>query len=187
MCEVVQKFIKVNYLICHALEKELLTLYAEQLARAIQLRTENKKQASNQLLLQMIEQYPNDAVVHYQCAWSFDVLGEELKAVPYYEKAIKLGLSGADLEGAFLGLGSTYRTLGEYEKSEQVFLQGIALFPTNKALQVFYAMTLYNLQQHHQAMELLLQCLADTTTDDEILRYQKAIHFYASQLDKVWK
>lgn len=187
MCEVVQKFIKVYYLICNALEKELLTLYDEQLARAIQLRTENKKQASNQLLLKMIEQYPNDAVVHYQCAWSFDVLGEELKAVPYYEKAIKQGLSGTDLEGAFLGLGSTYRTLGEYEKSEQVYLQGIALFPTNRALQVFYAMTLYNLHQHHKAMELLLKCLADTTTDAEILSYQKAIHFYASQLDKVWK
>ncbi len=125
-------------------------MYEEQLARAIQLRTENKKQESNQLLVKMVEQYADDAVVNYQCAWSFDVLGEELKAVPYYEKAIQQGLSGTDLEGAILGLGSTYRTLGEYEKSEKVFLQGIALFPTNKALQVFYAMTLYNLQEHNK-------------------------------------
>ncbi|MFJ7665929.1 tetratricopeptide repeat protein [Lysinibacillus sp. NPDC097195] len=162
-------------------------MYEEQLARAIQLRTENKKQASNQLLVQMVMEYPHDAAVNYQCAWSFDVLGEELKAVPYYEKAIKQGLSGADLEGAFLGLGSTYRTLGEYEKSKKILLQGITLFPSNKALQVFYAMTLYNLHEHHKAMELLLQCLVDTTTDAEILSYQKAIHFYATQLDKVWK
>lgn len=30
-------------------------------------------------------------------------MGEELKAVHYYEKAISLGLSGSDLEGALLG------------------------------------------------------------------------------------
>ena len=162
-------------------------MYEEQLARAIQLRTDNKKQESNQLLVKMVEAYPDDAFVNYQCAWSFDVLGEELKAVPYYEKAIKLGLSGTDLEGAFLGLGSTYRTLGQYDKSEKVFLEGITLFPTNKALQVFYAMTLYNLNKHNKAMELLLQCLTDTTTDAEILRYKNAIHFYATQLDKVWQ
>ncbi|MFJ7405213.1 MULTISPECIES: tetratricopeptide repeat protein [unclassified Lysinibacillus] len=154
---------------------------------AIQLRTDNKKRESNQLLLQMVEEYPDDAFINYQCAWSFDVLGEELQAVPYYEKAIKQGLSGTDLEGAFLGLGSTYRTLGDYEKSKNVFLEGIALFPTNQALQVFYAMTLYNLNEHSKAMELLLKCLTDTTTDADILSYKNAINFYADQLDKVWK
>ncbi len=162
-------------------------MYEEQLARAIQLRTDNKKLESNQLLLNLVKEYPDDAFVNYQCAWSFDVLGEELQAVPYYEKAITQGLSGTDLEGAFLGLGSTYRTLGEYEKSKNVFLEGIASFPTNQALQVFYAMTLYNLNEHSKAMELLLKCLANTTTDPEILSYKNAINFYANQLDKVWK
>ncbi|MFJ7646318.1 tetratricopeptide repeat protein [Lysinibacillus sp. NPDC097279] len=159
----------------------------KQLERALDLRKENKKQESNQLLIKLAEKYPNDAFVNYQCAWSFDVLGEERQAVPYYENAIKQGLAGTDLEGALLGLGSTYRTLGEYEKSKNVFLKGMALFPTNQALQVFYAMTLYNLNEHSKAMELLLKCLADTTTDAEILSYKNAINFYANQLDKVWK
>ncbi len=159
----------------------------KQLERALDLRKENKKQESNQLLIKLAEKYPNDAFVNYQCAWSFDVLGEERQAVPYYENAIKQGLAGTDLEGALLGLGSTYRTLGEYEKSKNVFLEGMALFPTNQALQVFYAMTLYNLNEHSKAMELLLKCLADTTTDAEILSYKNAINFYANQLDKVWK
>lgn len=159
----------------------------KQLERALDLRKENKKQESNQLLIKLAEKYPNDAFVNYQCAWSFDVLGEERQAVPYYENAIKQGLAGTDLEGALLGLGSTYRTLGEYEKSKNVFIEGMALFPTNQALQVFYAMTLYNLNEHSKAMELLLKCLADTTTDAEILSYKNAINFYSNQLDKVWK
>ncbi|WP_199690086.1 tetratricopeptide repeat protein [Clostridium sp. 1xD42-85] len=30
--------------------------------------------------------------MNYHCACSFDILGKEDKAVPYYENAIKLGL-----------------------------------------------------------------------------------------------
>ena len=168
-------------------EKGLFTLKEEKLIRALELRKDNKKKESNQLLLKIVEEYPDNAYVNYQCAWSFDVLGEESKAVPFYERAIKLGLSGQDLEGAILGLGSTYRTLGEYEKSKNTFLNGIELFPNNRAIQVFYSMTLYNLNDHRKAMEILLKCLLDTTTDSEILSYKKAINFYSDKLDEVWK
>ncbi|MFF2752914.1 tetratricopeptide repeat protein [Psychrobacillus sp. NPDC058041] len=159
----------------------------KELEQAINLRNNGKKEESNKLLLKLVKDSPFDATIHYQCAWSYDVLGEELKAVPYYEKAIELGLSQVELEGALLGLGSTYRTLGEYEKSKQVFLKGIELFPSNKAIQVFYSMTLYNLNEHQSAMELLLKCLVDTTKDDEVLNYQRAILFYADKLNDVWK
>jgi hypothetical protein len=47
-------------------------------------------------------------------------------------------------------------------------------------------MTLYNLQEHRRAMELLLRCLLDTTGDDAILGYKKAIAFYAERLDETW-
>ena len=153
---------------------------------AIEQRKQGNLKESNSLLLELVGVHPNDAVLNYQCAWSYDVLGEETKAVPFYEKAIELGLSGKELEGAFLGLGSTYRTIGEYEKSKETFSKAIAQFPNNKALQVFYSMTLYNLKQHHQAMEILLNCLLETTTDEDILRYTKALRFYSTQLDTVW-
>lgn len=156
------------------------------LNEAIILRQEGKLEESNVLILQMLESQPNDALLNYQCAWSFDVLGKEAEAIPYYENAIDLGLPENDLQGALLGLGSTYRTLGEYEKSRNVLLKGIRQFPNNKAIQVFYSMTLYNLNEHQNAMELLLKCLLDTTTDHEILRYQKAIRFYSDKLNNVW-
>jgi tetratricopeptide (TPR) repeat protein len=161
-------------------------LNEEQLIKALELRKDGKKKESNHFLLKMVEKYPDNALINYQCAWSFDILGEESKAVPFYEKSIKQGLSGKDLEGAILGLGSTYRTLGKYEKSEKVFLKGIELFPTNRAVQVFYSMTLYNLSEHKKAMEFLLKCLIDTTTDSEILSYKEAINFYADKLDEMW-
>lgn len=90
------------------------------------------------------------------------------------------------MERAILGLGSTYRTLGKYEKSQEIFLKGIELFPNNRAIQVFYSMTLYNLNEHNKVMELLLNCLIETTSDQDILGYKKAINFYYDKLDKVW-
>ena len=114
------------------------------------------------------------------------MLGEESNAVLFYEKATELSLPDYELEGAILGLGSTYRTLGEYEKSQGVFRKGMEMFPNNKVIPVFYSMTLYNLKEHHHAMELLLTCLADTTTDEKISSYQKAIRYYSNRLDDIW-
>jgi len=157
------------------------------LERAIDLRKKGNYEESNELLMELVQDFPENASINYQCAWSFDLLGKELQAVPFYEKSIQLGLSSKELEGALLGLGSTYRTLGEYEKSKNVFLKGIELFPNNRAIQTFFSMTLYNLNEHTKAMELLLNCLINTTTDDEILKYKKAIDFYSDKLDVIWK
>ncbi|SFB92360.1 Tetratrico peptide repeat-containing protein [Bacillus sp. OV322] len=159
----------------------------KELHKAIELRKGGNHKESNKLLMKLVQEFPDDASINYQCAWSFDLLGEESKAVPFYENAIKLGLSLKELEGALLGLGSTYRTLGDYEKSKRTFLKGIELFPNNKAIQIFYSMTLYNLNEHSKAMELLLKCLTDTTTDDEILGYKQAINFYSNKLDEIWE
>lgn len=159
----------------------------KRLEKAIYLRKIGKYKESNKLLMELVQEFPHNASINYQCAWSFDLLGEESKAVSFYEKSIELGLSSKELEGALLGLGSTYRTLGEYEKSKIIFLKGIESFPNNRVIQTFYSMTLYNLNEHSKAMELLLKCLIDTTIDDELLKYKKAIDFYSDKLDEIWK
>lgn len=156
----------------------------EEVYRAITLRRKGELIKSNELLMTLVEEFPNDAYINFQCASSLDMLGEEVKAAPLYEKAIKLGLSGKDLEKAIIGLGSTYRTIGEYEKSRIVLEKGIKQFPDNKVITVFYSMTLYNLKEHQAAMELLLTCLMETTEDSDILSYQKAIDFYLRGVTK---
>lgn len=157
-----------------------------ELERAVLLRKQGDLKESNEILMDLAQRDPNDPLVQYQCAWSFDVLEQERKAVFHYEKAIELGLSGEELRGAFLGLGSTYRTLGEYEKSRSIFLKATKEFPEDRAMETFYAMTLYNLKEYSQAMKLLLINLADTSEDENIRQYQKAIRFYSGDLDKTW-
>ncbi|TFE00852.1 tetratricopeptide repeat protein [Jeotgalibacillus sp. R-1-5s-1] len=158
----------------------------ETVKQAVQLRDERKLKESNELLIRLAEAYPENPEVRYQCAWSLDVLGLEAAAVPHYEKAIEAGLTVDQLKGAYLGLGSTYRTLGEYDKSKKVLSKGIKLFPNEHAIRVFYALSLYNLGEHHDAMELLLTSLLETTSDESIRAYEKALTFYKSRLDEVW-
>lgn len=158
----------------------------ELLKKVLQLRSEKKLEESNSLMKNLAEQFPQDAYIQYQCAWSYDVLGEEAKAVPHYEAALKGNLEPDDLKSAYLGLGSTYRALGDYQNSKRVFEEGMKRFPKQQALKTFYALTLYNLGEAHDAVQLLLKTLVATTADSEILSYEKALAFYADHLDETW-
>lgn len=153
---------------------------------AIRLRDEGKNEKWNQVMVELVKEFPLEPQIQYLCAWSFDRLGKEKEAVPHYESAIALGLTGEDLEGAYLGIGSTYRTLGKYLESKEVLEKGIKNFPNNHGLKVFYAMTLYNLNEHAKAMELLLISLVETTNNEDILRYKNAIQFYSDKLNQTW-
>jgi len=156
------------------------------LASAVQLRESEKHREARQLLLELHADFPEDPQVNYQCAWIHDLLGLERDAIPFYEKAIQSGLSGDDLRSALLGMGSTYRCLGEYQMSIETFRQALSLFPDAQEFKVFLGMAYYNIGEHSRAMGLLLNSLADTTSDEGILRYQRAIRFYSDRLDQIW-
>ncbi|NRS17046.1 tetratricopeptide repeat protein [Brevibacillus sp. HB1.2] len=153
----------------------------------IQLRKEGHLDEAIQLALQLVSQSPTDPVAHYQCAWCHDAAGLEKEAVPFYEKAIELGLSvDDDLQGALLGLGSTYRVLGLYEQAAATLAKGMQQFPEDRSFPIFLSMAYYNLGKHHEAMNLLLKNLAETSSDPTILAYHKAILFYADDLNMTW-
>jgi tetratricopeptide (TPR) repeat protein len=158
----------------------------EKLLQGIRLREAGQYEEARRWLLELQADFPEDAQVNYQCAWVHDVLGLEKEAVPFYQLAIQEGLAGNDLRGALLGLGSTYRSLGEVEQAVQTLSRGLELFPNRREFEVFLAMAYYNRGEHSRAMELLLRTLAETSTDEGILRYQRAILFYADKLDQTW-
>lgn len=138
-----------------------------------------------QVLKQLKEldaQHPNVAEINYQLAWTCDVLGRGAEALPYYEKAVALGLPANELAGALLGLGSTLRNLGQLDRSAEVLRSGQAQFPDNREFDVFLALTLHDLGQHAEATKLLLTVIADTSEDPGLTAYQRAIRFYAGKL-----
>ena len=113
-------------------------------------------------------------------------MGRERESISFYVRAIEQGLSESDLEGALLGLGSTYRGLGEYQQAEETLRRGVREFPHNRALQTFLAMALYNTQQYKEAMELVLTNLMETTSDEHLQYFKRPLVYYASHLDETW-
>lgn len=159
----------------------------DQVARAVALRDQGAVEEAREILLGIVDENPDHAAANLQCAWTHDKLGYEREAVPFYERAIDLGLPAGDLESALLGLGSTLRSLGRYPESLEVLDRAVAEFPENRALEVFHAMARYNNGQTKEATETLLRLLIATTSDPGIRSYQPALDVYAADLDRTWQ
>jgi tetratricopeptide (TPR) repeat protein len=155
--------------------------------RALALHIAGQHEAALDLLVELAAQRPDHALVQYQAACVHDRLGFEAQAVPYYEQALALGIPNSDDEAsAYLGLGSTYRTLGQYENAQRVLTSGRDRYPTHRSFDVFLAMTLHNLGKHSEAMRLLLLLAAQTSSDVDVRRYERAIVLYAEDVDRIW-
>ena len=126
-------------------------------------------------LQKLDQQHPQVAEINYQLGWTCDVLGRENDALPYYEKAIALGLAPNELSGALIGLGSILRSLGQLDRSAAVLRSGKTQFPENREFDVFVALTLHAQGSHREAMRLLVDVLCDTTEDVGITAYQRTL------------
>ncbi|MDM5155265.1 tetratricopeptide repeat protein [Bacillus sp. DX1.1] len=153
------------------------------LQQAIDLRNEKKYEESRNILIELLN-LTKDAEVLYQCAWTHDAMGLETEAAPYYEQAIVNGLAGEDLRGAYIGLGSTYRCIGEYNKSIITLEAGLQRFPDDDAMKVFLSLAKYNVKEYEEAMKLLIDTAVKLETVKE---YERAILFYKDHLNKTFK
>ncbi|HDR7778472.1 TPA: tetratricopeptide repeat protein [Bacillus tropicus] len=153
------------------------------LKQAIKLRKEKKYAQSKEILIGLTN-FTRDAEVLYQCAWIHDVMGLETEAMPYYEQAIANGLEGESLCGAYIGLGSTYRCIGEYDKAITVLETGLQQFPDNDVMKVFLSLAKYNVNDYESAMKLLLETVVKV---EEVKEFERAISFYKDHLNEVFK
>jgi tetratricopeptide (TPR) repeat protein len=157
-----------------------------ELESAVRLREIGDFQEAESLLTRILAESLDDAEANHQMAWLYDVQGREREAVLFYVRAIAGDLSDEERRGALLGLGSTYRALGEYPDAVEVLRQGVSEFPADRAMQTFLALALHNIGEHRQAVDLLLKHLVETTSDPGIRSYEKALRFYTGRLDEVW-
>lgn len=156
------------------------------ISKGTELREKGQTEEALNLFFKLLDREQNNAEILYQIAWCLDILEREKDAIPYYEKAIEIGMDDEKLKGALLGLSSTYRTIGEYQSSLKIFNQAVLQYPTNNEFKVFRAMTNYNLGNHEDAMRELLEVIADTSSDENVKAYKKAILFYSDKLNQVW-
>ena len=133
-------------------------------------------------LQKLAARHPNVAEINYQLGWTCDVLDRAADALPYYEKAVALGLPPNELSGALIGLGSTLRALGQLERSAEVLRSGQTQFPDNPEFAVFLALTLHTQGKSAQALRLAIDTLCATTDDPGLTAYQRALRHAAAKL-----
>lgn len=158
----------------------------ETISEAILLRNSGEADEARTRLLALHARHPLDPVLNLQVAWTHDMMGMENEAVPFYQTALAGDLDAEDELNALLGLGSTLRALGRYEEAASTLNRAVQWFPSDRALEVFRAMALYNSGDAKQACESLLRLLVETTSDDRIKAYQPALAEYAADLDRTW-
>ncbi len=47
-------------------------------------------------------------------------------------------------------------------------------------------MTLYNLKEYEKSVSILLKLLANSSSDKDIEKFNRAISFYSDNLNRVW-
>lgn len=151
--------------------------------QAIQFRNEKKYAQARDILIGLTNFTQNPEVL-YECACIHDVMGLETEAVPFYEKAIVNGLKGESLCGAYIGLGSTYRCIGQYNKAIVTLEAGIKQFPDNDTMKVFLSIAKYNSKEYEEAMKLLLETVVKL---EGVKEYERAILFYKDHLNEIFK
>ncbi|MDQ5979044.1 MAG: hypothetical protein QG602_2018 [Verrucomicrobiota bacterium] len=156
--------------------------WKEELDAIVGARAHGQAAAILPRLQQLDARHPNVAEINYQLAWTCDVLGREVAALPYYERAVALGLPKNELAGALLGLGSTLRHLGQFERSAAVLRSAQLQFPENREFDAFLALTLHAEGKPGEALRLALETLCDTSEDPGIRAYQRALRHATSRL-----
>ncbi|MGV3488038.1 MAG: tetratricopeptide repeat protein [Tuberibacillus sp.] len=133
-------------------------------------------------VLDLAKSYPEDASIQLECAFYCDSNGFEEEAAPLYIKAIQLGLPEDKMKKAYNNLGSTYRVLGRHEEALNILNEGLERFQDFRPLNLFKALTLYDLGRQGEAMDVVIAQLLETTEDADILYYKRALSYYANEL-----
>lgn len=155
----------------------------ESLKAALEMRRDGDLFGSNKLLIELVLQHPDHAILHYECACSYDVLAQEEEAIPFYGRALELGLSDKEAVNAYTQLGSLYRLHGRLMESENVLMTGMMLFGDVGLLKIFYAFTMYDLGKPGEAMRWMTHAILDAAVDQEIFLNHRVISYLGSNLD----
>ena len=156
---------------------------AELLTTAIQLRAEKRFDQAKEILQDLLASSPSDGTLNYHMAWLHDNQGAEEEAVPFYVRALAGQLSDEDRQGALLGLGSTYRCLGRHELSVQILNTAVDTYKRNPVFKTFLALSLNEVGRTDEAFSIVLKQLADTTGDQDISLYKRALLECAEELN----
>ena len=154
--------------------------------KARKLRSEDDLEESQELLLELLEEYPEDPLVLFEVGGSYDVLGEAYDAINYYQQAIQHELQELDLQECMICLGLNQQFISQPSQAVETLEDAAAQFPQDNSIRTFLALAKYSNDEPDEAVSLLLELLLQTTKDESILTYADTLDYYKDNLDEVW-
>jgi tetratricopeptide (TPR) repeat protein len=121
----------------------------------------------------------DSGVGFFERACSLDSTGHPDLAVPLYERALDLGLSGERRRRAVIQMASSLRNLGRPERSVELLRSELdaGSDQLDDAVQAFLALALVDTGQEREAVSRALEALAP-----HLPRYQRSLANYAREL-----
>jgi tetratricopeptide (TPR) repeat protein len=110
-----------------------------------------------------------------------DRAGREAEAIPLYEEALRLGLSGPDRRRALVGLGSSLRNVGRHDEAVEVLSGAVVECPGDAALRVFLALALRSAGEERDAFRALGSIVL---AEADLGGYEAAVAYYLDHLDE---
>lgn len=175
---------KLKYIVCYYLIGGVMM--KNTIDEVIELRSKKEYKKAKEKMENILSKDPNNAYYNYQMAWCLDNLGLEHEAIHYYHKSINNNLELIYLKDAYIGLGSTYRSIGKYKEAEHILNEGLTKFDDSPVLKIFLAITQYNMNNNQKSVSLLIDTLLTNVENTEIHEYKNALKFYNENLDKIF-
>ena len=128
----------------------------------------------------LVAQLPADSpVAAFERACALDSTGHPDRAVPFYRRALELGLEGERRRRAVIQLASSLRNLGQVSESLELLTAELER-PSDRlddAVSAFLALALVDSGREREATSVALAALAP-----HLLRYQRSLGNYAREL-----
>jgi tetratricopeptide (TPR) repeat protein len=138
----------------------------------------NRPEAALSEMAALISERPgDDPEALYEWASVHDFLEQETEAVPLYQRALELGLTGSRRPQAVIQLASSLRNIGEPEAAVRLLEGAESDSSIEPAARAFLALALHDCGQHAQALQVALQALAPT-----LPAYGRVVAAYADEL-----
>lgn len=147
---------------------------------ALKLETEGNEQAAIDAFHALLEQYPDHPLVVFEMAGAYDFAGREAEALPYYQRALRLGLPDDQMKYLYVQMGSTQRNLRLHADALATLREGIARFPDYRPLRAFLALALHSAGQCGDALAEMLELTLNAP--DFYPEYRRALGEYAAEL-----
>ena len=138
------------------------------------------------MLLALLEENEKHPLVLFEVGGSYDVLGDEEKAIPYYRRAVSAGLEGEDLQECLICLGNTLGIVGELDESVTVLESARKQFPDKPSTRIFLALAYHYNNQPDDAVGTLLDVILHTSEDPDIQAFAGTLEYYRDELSDVY-